>query len=112
MPALALSQLDAPLSRPSVGLAGRVLLGDAKGLTAIEVSDIRISRRGLTCNFPWALPEGSHAWVEVNLPNGTTLKPLVAVLRSSAGNLSARIVHLFPTQQKALETWVASSSGY
>jgi hypothetical protein len=112
MPALAISQLDAPLSRPSVGLTGRVLIGDAKGLTAIEVSDLRIARRGLTCNFPWALAEGSHAWVEVNLPNGTTLKPLVAVLKSSAGSLSARIVHLFPVQQKALESWVTSSSGY
>ncbi len=93
-------------------LEGRVIIGDARSTTAIDVKDVRIGRRGITCAFPWALPEGSHAWVEVELPTGQKLRPLVAVLRSSAGALSVRIVHLFPVQQRALEAWVGSASGY
>lgn len=93
-------------------LAGRVIIGDARSTTAIDVQDVRIGRRGITCAFPWALSEGSHAWIEVELPTGQKLRPLVAVLKSSAGALSARIVHLFPMQQRALEAWVGSATGY
>lgn len=96
----------------NTGLTGRVIIGGARGTTAIDVRDVRLGRRGVTCVFPWALPEGSHAWIEVELPNGIKLRPLLSVLKSSAGALSARIVHLFPVQQQALESWVASASGY
>lgn len=95
-----------------VPLTGRVIIGDARSTTAIDVQDVRIGRRGVTCAFPWALAEGSHAWIEVELPSGQKLRPLVSVLKSSAGALSARIVHLFPVQQRALEAWVGSATGY
>jgi len=96
----------------SPSLTGKVIIGDTRSMTSIDVTDLRIGRRGITCGFPWALAVGSHAWIELELPGGTRLRPLVSVLKSSAGTLSARIVHLFPVQQQALETYLASATGY
>lgn len=106
-----------PVTNPTTTLAkaalsGRLIIGDARSTTAIDIKDIRMGRRGITCAFPWALAEGSHAWIEVELPSGQAIRPLVTVLKSSAGALSVRIVHLFPTQQRSLEAHLASPSGY
>jgi len=111
MHAIAKRQVSTPASSKTP-LTGRVIIGDARSTTSIDVKDIRLGRRGITCAFPWALVEGTHAWIELELPSGQALRPLVSVLKSSAGALSVRIVHLFPTQQRALEAHLASPTGY
>ncbi|MFO0747413.1 MAG: hypothetical protein U1F43_17360 [Myxococcota bacterium] len=96
-------------------LAGRVIIGDvkgARGTTAIDVDGIKLGRRGVTFPFPWALDVGRFAWVEVKLASGKTIKPLVAVLGSADGQVSARIVHCFPEHLRALEAQLASATGY
>lgn len=96
-------------------LAGRVIIGDAKdarGTTAVDVDPVKLGRRGVTFPFPWALEPGRFAWVEVRLATGKLIKPLVAVLGTADGIVSARIVHCFPEHQRALEAHLASATGY
>ncbi len=93
-------------------LTGRVVLGDQRGSTLVDVDQVRLGRRGLTFRFPWSLETGKHAWVEVVLPTGKRIRPLVAVLSATEGTTAARFVHLFPEHQRALETYLASASGY
>ncbi len=106
-----------PDLEPALGgaapLSARVVVGDLRGASAIDVDQVRLGRRGLVFRFPWYLPEGRHAWVELNLPTGKRIRPLVAVLgRSEDGLTSARFVHLFPEHRRALDTYLASPSGY
>jgi len=93
-------------------LSGRVVLGDSRGSTAIDVDSIRLGRRGLVFSFPWALQPGSHAWIEVTLPTGKKIRPLVSVIQTTEQGVSARFVHLFPEHRRALDTLLASPSGY
>lgn len=97
---------------PQATLSARVVLGDARGSTAIDVDGVKLGRRGLVFHFPWALDAGRHAWVEINLPSGKKIRPLVAVIGQIDGGLSARFVHLFPEHRRALDAFLTSSSGY
>jgi hypothetical protein len=99
-----------PDSGPS--LAARVVLGDARGSTSVDVTGVKVGRRGLVFRFPWALTPGSHAWIELLLPSGKKIRPLVAVLGQAEGGTSARYVHLFPEHRRALDAFLASPSGY
>jgi hypothetical protein len=93
-------------------LTARVVLGDVRGSTAVDVDGVRLGRRGIVFRFPWALEAGRHAWLEILLPSGKKIRPLVSVLGTADGGTSARIVHLFPEHQRALESYLASPSGY
>jgi len=93
-------------------LTARVVLGDVRGSTAVDVDGVRLGRRGIVFRFPWALEAGRHAWLEIMLPSGKKIRPLVSVLGTTEGGTSARIVHLFPEHQRALESCLASPSGY
>lgn len=97
---------------PARLLTGRVVLGDSRGSTAIDVERIRVGRRGLVFPFPWALEAGRHAWVEIVLPSGKRIRPLVTVLQTTEAGISARFVHLFPEHRRALDAMLASPSGY
>ena len=97
---------------PERFLSGRVIVGDQRGSTAVDVDRIRLGRRGLVFSFPWALEAGSHAWVEVTLPTGKRIRPLVSVLQTTEAGVSARFVHLFPEHRRALDASLASPSGY
>lgn len=108
--ALTPSSLRAP--GPDTTLHARVVLGDARGSTALDVDGVKLGRRGLVFRFPWALEAGRHAWVEVLLPSGKKIRPLVAVIGQVEGGLSARFVHLFPEHRRALDAYLSSPSGY
>lgn len=97
---------------PEPTLNARVVLGDARGSTAIDVDGVKLGRRGLVFRFPWALEAGRHAWVEINLPSGKRVRPLVAVIGEADGAISARFVHLFPEHRRALDAFLSSPSGY
>ena len=96
-------------------LSGRVILGDERGgraTRAFDLDSLKVGRRGVTFPFAEALEPGRFAWVEVALPSGKTVKPLVAVLGTNDGTVSARIVHCFPEHQRALDAHLASATGY
>lgn len=93
-------------------LSGRVILGDQRGSTSVDVDRIRLGRRGVVFPFPWALEAGRHAWVEVTLATGKRIRPLVCVIQTTEAGVSARFVHLFPEHRRALDTALASPSGY
>lgn len=96
-------------------LSGRIILGDEQGSRATRSYDldgIKVGRRGVTFPFGEVLATGRFAWVELQLPSGKTIKPLVAVLGANDGTVSARIVHCFPEHQRALDAHLASASGY
>jgi hypothetical protein len=94
-------------------LSARVVVGDLRGSAALEVDQVKLGRRGLVFSFPWVLHAGRHAWVEVTLPSGKRVRPLVAVLgRTDEGLTSARYVHVFPEHRRALDAYLASPSGY
>jgi len=99
----------------ATALSGRVILGaaggDPRATVGHDVDGIKIGRRGVTFPFPVALEPGRFAWVELSL-GGRVIKPLVAVLGSQDGVVSARIVHCFPEHQRALDAHLASASGY
>lgn len=99
-------------AEPEKVISGRVILGDQRGSTAVEVERIRLGRRGLVFQFPWALEAGRHAWVELTLPTGKRIRPLVCVLQTTEGGVSARFVHLFPEHRRALDAALSSPSGY
>ena len=104
-----LMRMLAGFERPS---SGRVILGDARGSTSVDVGGVRVGRRGLVFRFPWALEAGRHAWIELLLPTGKKIRPLVTVIGPSEGGLSARFVHLFPEHRRALDAYLASPTGY
>jgi hypothetical protein len=107
-----LAQLSNPAPAQSGTLSARVILGDARGSTAVDVDGVKLGRRGIVFRFPWALEAGRHAWLEVLLPSGKKIRPLVSVLGHTEGGVSTRIVHMFPEHQRALESYLASPTGY
>ena len=108
----AVAMLESHKQAPNQGLTGKVVIGDQRGATMVEVDQIRLGRRGLTFRFPWSIETGKHAWVEVVLPTGKRIRPLVAVLSACEGSISARFVHIFPEHQRALDSHLASATGY
>jgi len=104
--------------RAEARLSGRLILGSEaaggshKSTATYDIEDVKVGRRGLTWPFAMTLAEGRFAWVELRLPSGRTIKPLVAVLGHTDGLVSARIVHCFPEHQRALEAHLATASGY
>lgn len=110
IPTAAVYDLESQPSRTR--LSARVVVGDANGSTSVEVDEVRLARRSLLFSFPWAIPVGRHAWVEVKLPGGKRVRPLVVVLGHRDGLVSGRYVHLFPEHRRALDAHLASPSGY
>jgi len=97
---------------PEATLGARVILGDARGSTSVDVDGVKLGRRGLVFRFPWAIEAGRHAWIELLLPTGKKVRPLVTVIGPTEGGISARFVHLFPEHRRALDAYLASPSGY
>ena len=78
---------------------------------AVEGRPIRITAlgwRGLVCEAAFGVELGEHAWVDLTLPTGKTIRPLVQLEPRAAGRATGRFVHLFPKDRQALEAYHAS----
>ncbi len=58
----------------------------------------------------WTTPTGDHAWLELPLPTGDRIRPLVQLSPRADGGATARFVHLFPADRQALEAYHATRS--
>ena len=107
-----LSHAPSRVPPQEVPLTARVIVGDSRGSTAVDVGGVKVGRRGLVFRFPWAIDAGRHAWIEILLPNGRKIRPLVAILGQTDDGTSARYVHLFPEHRRALDAYLGSATGY
>ena len=53
---------------------------------------------------------GDHAWLELPLPTGDRIRPLVRLSPRAEGGATARFVHLFPADRQSLEAYHATRS--
>jgi len=53
---------------------------------------------------------GDHAWLELPLPTGESIRPLVQLSPREEGGAAARIVHLLPSDRRSLEAFHATRS--
>jgi hypothetical protein len=66
-----------------------------------------VGRRGAVFATAEGFGEATHAWVEVTMPDGATIRPLVAVGKPGDGQTPVRFVHMFPAEQRALDAYHA-----
>ena len=52
----------------------------------------------------------THAWVDLALPGGLRIRPLVKLSQRIEGGVTARFVHLFPRDRLTLEAYHATRS--
>ena len=64
--------------------------------------------RGLVCDASFRVEPGAHAWVDLALPTGKNIRPLVQLEPRREGGATGRFVHLFPKDRQALEAYHAS----
>ena len=78
---------------------------------SVESLPIRVTAlgwRGLVCETAFSVEPGAHAWVDLELPTGKTIRPLVQLEPRVSGQATGRFVHLFPKDRHALEAYHAS----
>ena len=66
--------------------------------------------RGLLLSAEADVDPGAHAWVELPLPTGDRIRPLVQLNSRVDGGATARFVHLFPADRQSLEVYHATRS--
>ena len=81
--------------------------GQTRGLDATVTA---VGWRGLLLNSEGVVDAGAHAWVELPLPTGNRIRPLVQLNPRADGGATARFVHLFPEDRQALEAYHATRS--
>ena len=75
---------------------------------ALEARVTALGWRGLILDADGGVPSGAHAWLDVPLPTGRRIRPLVQLEARGQGGATARFVHLFPRDRQALEAYHAS----
>lgn len=82
----------------------RVTLGRSAAATRTLELPLRfVGRRGAVFATAEGFGGATHAWVEVTMPGGATIRPLVAVGKPGDGQTPVRFVHMFPAEQRALD---------
>ena len=105
-------------ARPdALGLSAEVALGGfGRERATVDTRVTGLGLRGLVlADGLDAVAEGTMAWVDVTLPTGAHIRPLVQLGAGRAGRRPARFRHLLPAHRVALEAFQASqatASGY
>jgi hypothetical protein len=88
----------------------RVTLGrEAASVRTVELPLRSVGRRGAIFATAEGFGDASHAWVEVTMPDGATIRPLVAVGTPTGDQTPVRFVHMFPAERQALEAFHAAN---
>ncbi|MEZ4268662.1 MAG: hypothetical protein R3F39_20075 [Myxococcota bacterium] len=88
----------------------QVTLGRAMNATrTLELPLRSVGRRGAVFATAEGFGDAAYAWVEVTMPDGATIRPLVAVGKPGEGQTPVRFVHLFPAEQRALDAYHAKN---
>jgi hypothetical protein len=66
--------------------------------------------RGIVFDVDTGVDAGAHAWLDLALPSGKHIRPLVQLQPRVEGGTTARFVHLFPGDRQALEAYHATRS--
>ncbi|MGM0577333.1 MAG: hypothetical protein ACQEXJ_16530 [Myxococcota bacterium] len=97
-------------------LTASVTVGSAAETTrTLDVGVRSIGRRGVVLKTAGDLGGARHAWMDLALPGGRSIRPLVEIGRSDQGHTPVRFKHLFPRDREALEAFHlsrATTSGY
>ena len=76
----------------------------------LDATVTAVGWRGLLLGGAPDIADGAHAWVDMALPTGQTIRPLVQFTARAEGGATARYVHLFPADRQALEAYHATRS--
>lgn len=88
-------------------------MGRLRSSVPVQVSSL--GRRGMVLEAPAVVGGQGFAWVEMALPGGRTIRPLVEVGQANGGSLPVRFRHVFPDDRRALDSYHggrANQSGY
>ena len=77
---------------------------------AVDASVTAVGWRGLVFDVDTCVDPGTHAWLDLALPTGKHIRPLVQLQPRVEGGTTARFVHLFPRDRQALEAYHATRS--
>ncbi len=92
----------------SAQYTAQVTLGRSTAATRTLELPLRfVGRRGAVFATAEGFGDATHAWVEVTMPDGVTIRPLVAVGKPGEGHTPVRFVHMFPAEQRALDAYHA-----
>ncbi len=83
---------------------------DGTQLQEFAATVTAVGWRGLLLSAEPGIQADAHAWVELPLPTGARIKPLVQLKPRVEGGATARFVHLFPSDRQALEAYHATRS--
>ncbi len=97
-------------------MTARLTVGVSNEALELVEADVRaVGRRGAVLRAHADLGGARHAWLELTLPGGPTIRPLVQLGRPNDGQTPVRFRHLFPRDRAALESFHAARalpSGY
>ena len=97
-------------------MTARLTVGTDPDMLDVVDADVRaVGRRGAVLRAHGELGAARHAWLELTLTGGATIRPLVELGRPNEGQLPVRFRHLFPRDRAALESFHAARalpSGY
>ncbi|MCB9789271.1 MAG: hypothetical protein H6744_21555 [Deltaproteobacteria bacterium] len=100
-------QHDASISSFGERTAQVTLGRSASATRTLELPLRSVGRRGAVFATAEGFGDATHAWVEVTMPDGATIRPLVAVGAPGNGQTPVRFVHMFPAERRALEAYHA-----
>ena len=101
---------DRASTRPSPQhMSARLTLGRQPSEQVVVDAEVRaVGRRGAVLRTADPLAGASHAWLELTLPGGEIIRPLVRVGRENDGHTPVRFRHVWPRDRAALEAFHAA----
>lgn len=114
-------QFDPQVTSSSVMEATLTLSRDRTQTREVDTTVTAMGWRGLilaaapelwthTTHGDGAQETGHHAWLDMTLPTGARIRPLVQLSPRTEGGATARFVHLFPSDRHAIEAYQATRS--
>ena len=100
-----------PQATSTSALQATLTLGEGRrAKQGLDATVTALGWRGLVLRSEALATPGAHAWIDLPLPTGKRIRPLVQLNPRVEGGTTARFVHLFPRDRQALEAYHATRS--
>jgi hypothetical protein len=98
-----------PLAHEGPSWMARLTVGRSRETCRQLSAEVRgLGRRGAVLSAASDVGAATHAWLELALPGGGTIRPLVELGDASDGQLPVRFRHVSPRDRGTLEAYHAA----
>lgn len=85
------------------GMAAELTVGGREGMRRLEARVMHLGRRSMEIRVEPSQVAGERMmWVDLELPDGSHIRPLVEVVTANREGVTVRIRHVFPDHRELL----------